>query len=116
MNSTANGITHCYHEGKTCSGYFSVVALALNGSYDQATLNTPPLTFGTHSFTAIYGGDGTFDQSTSTPATASVGSSVHGPLTITASEVEGEGAEYALTLPQHDLSSNTIQSWTIFWG
>ena len=48
--------------------------------------------------------------------TASVGSSVHGPLTITASEVEGEGAEYALTLPQHDLSSNTIQSWTIFWG
>ena len=38
--------------------------LALNGSYDQATLNTPPLTFGTHSFTAIYGGDGTFDQST----------------------------------------------------
>ena len=90
--------------------------MALNGSYDQATLNTPPLTFGTHSFTAIYGGDGTFDQSTSTPATASVGSSVHGPLTITASEVEGEGAEYALTLPQHGLSSNTIQSWTIFWG
>ena len=45
-----------------------------------------------------------------------MGSSVHGPLTITASEVEGEGAEYALTLPQHDLSSNTIQSWTIFWG
>ena len=65
--------------------------LALNGSYDQATLNTPPLTFGTHSFTAIYGGDGTFDQSTSTPATASVGSSVHGPLTITASEAQGCG-------------------------
>ena len=87
--------------------------LALNGSYDQATLNTPPLTFGTHSFTAIYGGDGTFDQSTAPAATASVGSSVHGALTITASQAQG--AEYALALPP-TAGGEGITQWTIYWG
>ncbi len=89
--------------------------LALNGSYDQATLNTPPLTAGTHSFTAVYGGDGTFDGSTSPPATASVDSDAQGALTISASEVEGEGAEYALALPP-TAGGEGITQWTIYWG
>ncbi len=49
----------------------------------------------------------------STPATASVGSSVHGPLTITASEAQG--SEYALALPP-TAGGAGITQWTIYWG
>ena len=87
--------------------------LAMNGSHDQATLNTPPLTFGTHSFTAIYGGDGTFDGSTAPAVTASVGTSVARALTITASQAQG--AEYALALPP-TAGGEGITQWTIYWG
>ena len=49
----------------------------------------------------------------SPPATASVGSSVHGALTITASQAQG--AEYALALPP-TAGGEGITQWTIYWG
>ena len=39
--------------------------LGVVGGQDIATLVTPPLTYGDHTFTAVYSGDGTFDQSNS---------------------------------------------------
>ncbi len=74
----------------------------LNPSTGVATFTTQPLIAGSHSFTAVYGGDDTFTASTSSAASASITNYPVGSLTMTGGTTATEGnttTPYALTLP-----------------
>ncbi len=82
----------------------------------EYTLNTPLLTLGDHSFTAVYSGDGTFGASTSPALVTSVTSGDAGTLTLTGSTTAiNEGDQYTLSLPTTADSAN-ITKWWINWG
>ena len=73
----------------------------------MATLTTPLLTAGSHSFTAVYSGDGTFDQSTSAVVAATASYPVlAGAVTLAGAATAAKAT--SLDLPQHDPSGNAI--------
>ncbi len=90
----------------------------LNPSTGVATFPTQPLIAGSHSFTAVYGGDDTFTTSTSSAAAVSILNNSAGNLTMTGDTAATEGnttTSYALTLPT-TAGGHAIDTWLITWG
>ncbi len=88
----------------------------MNTTTHVATLITPPLANGPHSFTAVYSGDDSFYSSTAT-ATATVSTAAYS-VTISgaANATEGDTASpYELTLPTQ-AGGYPIANWLINWG
>jgi uncharacterized delta-60 repeat protein len=78
-------------------------------------LVTPPLALGDHGYSAVYSGDGTFNQSNSSVVMVSAASAL-GSLALTGSGTATAGATYSLTLPTTDSASDTITQWVVNWG
>ena len=92
--------------------------LSIVGGQDIATLVTPPLSYGDHAFTAVYSGEGTFDQSNSAVEDVMATSGMAGTAVLSGSTTATVGGNYNVTLPTTDSQGNpmTITQWTINWG
>ena len=80
----------------------------------MATLTTPPLAAGSHSFTAVYSGDDTFDTSTSAAATATIDTTSN-IVSLSGASSVNEGTQYNLGLPT-TAGGHSVAGWSINWG
>ena len=110
---TPTGSVDFYDNYNGVTTYLGTEALGTSGT---ATLTTPPLYAGTHDFTAVYSGDGTFVQSTSPRLRLPLTGRQWGPYTIRRHTTSvAEGTQYSLDLPT-TAGGYSITGWSFNWG
>ncbi len=105
--NTATG-TITFNDGGSaiCNG------VSFNSTTGVATCTTPPLTVGTHTFTAVYAGDANFQGSTSNPQTVSVSVPLV-TLSVTGFPASDHiGAAHTVTVTAEDGSGTAIAGYT----
>jgi len=105
--NTATG-TITFNDGGSaiCNG------VSFNSTTGVATCTTPPLTIGSHTFTAVYAGDANFQGSTSNPQTVSVSVPL---VTLSVGgfpTADHIGAAHTVTVTAEDGSGTAIAGYT----